>query len=418
MNVSKVTGKLKEQIHLFSGKLSTDLPRVASRFLEEAIFGIQARQSLRLSEWGRALHEEIPLIKTITRLSRQLNRVGLWWRITSRVLQLARGKIGKSTLLVVDISDISKAYAKKMEYLGGVYDGSKGVISDGYFTIHVIACEAGESEVLPLYSRLYSSLAPDFEGENLEIIKAVQRVSSGVGDNGTWVIDRGGDRGQLYEHFLSHNRRFLIRLKGDRHLLYRGRKVLARELADRCPLPYREVLIREESRTEKRFDLDFGFLPVQLPKMAMRLSLVVVTGFGPEPMMLLTNLPMRRNRAALYQVVESYLSRWRIEETIRFIKQSYRLEDVRVLTYTRLQNMMALVLAVAYFTMVYLARRVKLKAVSRLLLKASRRIFGIPDFRYYALSDGIRELLQRHDKGPLRFLRHKPTQIQFSLFNP
>ena len=418
MNVAKVTVKLKEQIHIFSGKLSTGLPRVAGRFLEEAIFGIQARQSLRLSEWGRALHEEIPLIKTITRLSRQLNRGGLWWSITFRVLQLARGKVGQSTLLVVDISDISKTYAKRMEYLGGVYDGSKGVVSDGYFTIHVVACEAGESEVLPLYSRLYSSIAPDFEGENLEIIKAVQRVCGVVGDNGTWVIDRGGDRGQLYEHFLSRNRSFIIRLKGDRHLLYRGSKVLARELAGRCGLPYREVLIREESRTEKRYDLAFGFLPVQLPDMPMGLSLVVVSGFGPEPLMLLTNLPMRRNRAVLYHVVESYLTRWKIEETIRFIKQSYQLEDVRVLTYTRLQNMMALVLAVAYFTMVYLAGRVKLTAVSGLLLKASRRIFGIPDFRYYALSDGIRELLKRHDKGPLRFLRHKMPQYQFSLFNP
>ena len=40
MNVAKVTGKLKEQIHLFSGKLSTGLPKVAGRFLQEAIFGI------------------------------------------------------------------------------------------------------------------------------------------------------------------------------------------------------------------------------------------------------------------------------------------------------------------------------------------------------------------------------------------
>jgi hypothetical protein len=418
MNVAKATGKLKEQIHIFSGKLSVGLPRVAGRFLEEAIFGIQARQSLHLSEWGRALHEKVPLIKTINRLSRQLNRANLWANITARVLRLARGKVGQQTLLVIDISDISKCYAKKMEYLGGVHDGSKGVVSDGYWTLHVVACEAGGSEVIPLYSRLYSALAPDFEGENIEIIKAVQTVCRGVGDEGTWVIDRGGDRGRLYEFFLNRNLGFIIRLKGDRHLVYRGRKVLAQKLSGRCNLPYREVLIREESQQEKRYDITFGFLPVQLPDMPMGLSLVVVTGFGSEPMMLLTNLPMRRSRAVLYQVVESYLSRWRIEETIRFVKQSYQLEDVRVLTYTRLQNMMALVLAVAYFTMAYLARRVKLKAISHLLLKVSRRIFGIPDFRYYALSDGIRELLKRHEKGPLRSLSRRMLQRQFSLFNP
>jgi hypothetical protein len=75
-------------------------------------------------------------------------------------------------------------------------------------------------------------------------------------------------------------------------------------------------------------------------------------------------------------------------------------------------------LAVACFTMVYLARRLKLKAISSLVLKVSRRIFGIPDFRYYALSDGIRELLKRSDQGPLRSLSHKTPQYQFFLFNP
>jgi type IV secretory pathway VirB3-like protein len=71
------------------------------------------------------------------------------------------------------------------------------------------------------------------------------------------------------------------------------------------------------------------------------------------------------------------------------------------MTYRRPQNMMALVLAVSCFTMAYLGQRLKLKAISKLLLEASRRIFRIPDFRFYALADGIKALLQRSDKGPL-----------------
>jgi hypothetical protein len=418
MNVAKVTGKLKEQIHLFSGKLSCGLPKVAARFVEEAIFGIQARQSVRLSEWGRALHEEIPLIKTITRLSRQLNRHGLWESVTRQVLQLAKDKVSDESLLVLDISDISKPYAKKMEYLYRVHDGSKDELADGYWNLQVIAGEAGRSEVIPLYHRLYSSQAPDFEGENLEIIKAVQTVVRAVGQRGTWVIDRGGDRGALYEFFLSRSLRFLIRLKGDRHLVYRGRKMEALQLAKSCSLPYREVLIREDSRGEKRYEITFGFCPVQLPAMARPLFLFVVEGFGSNPLMLLTNVALSRKRAVLYRLVEAYHTRWKIEETIRFVKQSCQLEDVRVLTYTRLQNMMALVLAAAYFTMAYLARRIKLRAISGLLLKVSRRIFGIPDFRYYALADGLRDLLRRSNEGPLRAPPHKTPQHQFSLFNP
>ena len=418
MNVAKVTGKLKEQIHLFSRKLSEGSPKVMSRFLGEAIFGSCARQSLRLSEWGRCLNEKIDLIKTIDRLSRQLDREGLWEMVTSKVLKLARDKIGEKTLLVVDVSDITKRYARQMEYLSRVRDGSKDELADGYWTMHVIGCESGSSDVVPLYSRLYSAEAPEFEGENAEIIRAVRTVAIGVGNKGIWMIDRGGDRRQLYDYFLTQRCRFITRLKGDRHLLYKGEKILAQELSNSCSLPYRDVLIREDNQGEKRYDITYGYCPVQLPDIPAPLYLVVIAGFGPDPMMLLTNVTMRKNRAVLWWVVESYHTRWRVEEMIRFIKQSYALEDVRVLTYRRLQNMMALVLAVSYFTMAHLGQRIKLKAISRVLLRVSRRIFGIPDFRFYALSDGIRELLRRSDKGPLRNLLIRSPKYQLSLFYP
>ena len=55
MNVAKVTGKLKEQIHLFSGKLSTGLPKVASRFLQEVVFGIPDLKYYALADGIREL---------------------------------------------------------------------------------------------------------------------------------------------------------------------------------------------------------------------------------------------------------------------------------------------------------------------------------------------------------------------------
>ena len=48
-----------------------------------------------------------------------------------------------------------------------------------------------------------------------------------------------------------------------------------------------------------------------------------------------------------------------MEETIRFIKQSYRLEDIRVLKYEGLRNLAMLVLVTAYFASVYLGQRAK-----------------------------------------------------------
>ena len=55
--------------------------------------------------------------------------------------------------------------------------------------------------------------------------------------------------------------------------------------------------------------------------------------------MFLTNRRVTRSRKRLCAVVESYLGRWQVEETIRFIKQSYRLENIRVLKYESLRNL-------------------------------------------------------------------------------
>jgi hypothetical protein len=146
--------------------------------------------------------------------------------------------------------------------------------------------------------------------------------------------------------------------------------------------------------------------------------MVVVKGFGSEPMMLLTTEEVRKKRQRLWWFVEAYITRWRIEETIRFVKQSYKLEDIRVLTYDRLRNMMGLVLAASYFAAVYLGFRAKMEILVTHVLKASKRIFGIPDFRYYAIADGIRELLSRYNKGIVKFPMRITHCKQLALFDP
>jgi hypothetical protein len=61
-----------------------------------------------------------------------------------------------------------------------------------------------------------------------------------------------------------------------------------------------------------------------------------------------------------------------------------------------------------FFTAVVLGTKMKLSILASHVLKAAKRLFGIPDFRYYALSDGIREILSRFPRrspsGPNRLL--------------
>ena len=93
------------------------LSKPARRCVSEALYGIAARGAVRLSEIGRALEETIALAKTETRLSRNLGRPELRANLGAAVLRQGGARIGARTLLVLDISDITKPCAEKMEYL-------------------------------------------------------------------------------------------------------------------------------------------------------------------------------------------------------------------------------------------------------------------------------------------------------------
>ena len=51
--------------------------------------------------------------------------------------------------------------------------------------------------------------------------------------------------------------------------------------------------------------------------------------------------------------------------------------------------------AAAFFTAVVLGTRVKLHILATRLPTAAKRLFGVPDFRYYGLADGIAEVCGR-----------------------
>lgn len=415
--IAQTAAKMREQLDAFSGRLSAGLCKPARRFVGEALYGIAARGSVRLSEIGRSLEEPIPLIKTETRLSRNLKRPELA-EIGDAVLAEGAGRISERTLLILDLSDIAKPYAEKMEHLARVRDGSEGTIADGYWTAHVVGVENEDNAIVPLFASLWSQKAPDFVSENEEILVALRTVAAACHGRGVWVIDRGGDRGELYAPLLDEHHTFIVRNKGDRHLLIghspsSTAKGETEALALNCPMHFATHIVREQAGQEVVHRLDYGFRPVRLPAHPRTpLWLVVVRGLGEKPLILLTNIQVKRNRKSLWWIVAAYLTRWRIEETIRFIKQSYDLEDIRVLSYQRLRNMIVLVNAVAFFTTSVIGSRMKLEILATHLIKASKRLFGIPDFRYYAIADGIREVCARSPRRATKPLEAMP-QLAF-----
>ena len=141
------------------------------------------------------------------------------------------------------------------------------------------------------------------------------------------------------------------------------------------------------------------------------LFLVVVKGWGEKPMMLLSNVAVESQ--GVTRILEIYLTRWKCEENYRFIKQAYNLEDVRVLSYTGLRNMMALVQAVFYFVSAELGKNLKLNILLKKLFEKAQRFFEIPEFRQYALADGIYKIFFSSQTGifPQLIKQHRTGQL-------
>lgn len=402
MDCSKTAFKVREQLRGFLGIFSPRFSKPVAHFIGQMVYGIQAAQDVKLSQIGRELHESIPIGKTENRLSRNLALEGLDEALHDCLLDYSARRIREDTLVIIDPSDIQKGYARKMPYLAKVWDGSKGGVGDnlGYSGCMAVACESGARRMSPLMFRLWSSEAPGFKSENTEVEAVVDAIAGKTEGRGIYVYDRGGDRNGLFEAFLDKGLRFVVRLVGNRNLVWRRKARLAEKLAGKCRMRHRTAVTFLSHNREVRVQIGFGVLDVRLPdRPGTPLRMVVVKGFGQKPMMLLTNLEGTESYRSLWQVVEGYITRWRVEEAIRFIKQAYSLEDMRLLNYARLKNMAALAVCAASFAATWMGLGEKLTILRDHVIDISQRIHEVPEAFYYAIADGIRRLFTRFGAG-------------------
>jgi Transposase DDE domain len=399
---SKIRSRLKAQLTKFSSELCAGLSKPLTGFVSQMLFGIQSSQDVKLSNIGRSLQEEIPLIRTEKRLSRNLKSAELEKELTPQLVKMGSVRVQPNTVLALDLSDIRKEYAQKMEHLATVRDGSTGELHQGYWLCDVTGAEVNGTEIVPLYQKLFSVEAKEFTSENAEVLAAVDLIRGHTQGRGIWTIDRGGDRKKLLEPLLDRGERFVIRSTSKRTVIDRRQlQGSVAEVAGRCRLRHQARIIKIQDGQEKTYELRYGAEPIRLPGRSEQLWLVVVAGFGDTPLMLLTNLPVAaKDSQSLWWIVQIFLTRWKIEETFRFIKQSYNLEDIRVMKYQRLKNLVILVTAVAYFAATFLGQQMKLRILCDKLLIISQRFFGIPPFRFYALADGIRRILSQGTFSP------------------
>ena len=126
---SRLEGKIKSQITRFASRLTDGWAKPLRRFVGEILYGLQAAEDVKVSNIARSLNEKVRLIKTENRLCRNLARVDLTERINRFLMWEGAGAVQADTVLALDLGDLRKEYARKMEHLATVRDGSTGCCS-------------------------------------------------------------------------------------------------------------------------------------------------------------------------------------------------------------------------------------------------------------------------------------------------
>jgi hypothetical protein len=259
--------------------------------------------------------------------------------LAAELLQRSAAMVGDDTILTADLTDLSKPYAKHLEGLGRVHDGSdpEGRIRPGYCVFEAFV-RVGSWQLFPLVIEPLKVYAGAATGENAELLGHMLRIHAATGHQGTWVLDRGFDRRELFDTLVKQEVAFVVRQRGDR--MVRTADGRTRLLVDvvaeqRCPRPRRWPPGGVTATVE-----------VWLPEVSPKPFLVVIGWKVPNsdrPLILLVSPSARRPGRRGRWFVRAYLQRWGVEDATRGLKQLFAVEGFLVRSWTAIRRLLWLV---------------------------------------------------------------------------
>jgi len=410
-NYSRLGYCVKREIVNFSQKICKGMKKPEFKLIVNMLYGISESGSCHLSKISRALKEDIKIKKTIERLSRGLNDFSEANELLDNYADIVKEYVDDKTIFTIDNSDITKPYSNALEGLEFVRDGSTGEIEKGYWTLEIAALTGKCKAPVSVYDRVYSVAEDGFVSATEENLNGLRYLSERFGKDGVRALDRGFDGLKYYEYFLKEKENFIIRATKNRDVRYKGETLNILEVANQFKGKFKLMF---QSKKGKTIDCKTTIIPVSLPKHPKKeLNLVVVYGFGEDPMMLLTNLRSDDKRLA-NTVAKVYLMRWRIEEHFRFKKQQYHLEDFRVRSLNSIRTLHRIVAILSGFVSILSEKRDESVFVME-LIEVSKRIYkpkkdkAITKFMNYAIADGIFAVLKKSFAGISHFIRPIPA---------
>jgi hypothetical protein len=280
-----------------------------------------------------------------------------------------------------------------------VRDGSTKEIGVGYHLISGLL-RLNKRMILPLWLDSFSTDQPGFLSQNVEIMDVVKSIFSATSNRGILVHDSYLDIGHIFADLLEMHIRFLIRLKGNRMLNFQTDedtvKGIVNDYMKTQKLRYSSSIAVKKPKIngKKHWKLSFDYYPVTLPdRDDDQLYLVAAHRQGKsEPIYLLTNIPISCPKDAL-RWVKGYFRRWGIEDSFRFWKQRFGLEDIRTTDIDNFKKLLWIAVIAFAFMTIYLLTDLKLR---RELINLTHRPGLAKDiaFVYYRLQKGVDRLFE------------------------
>jgi len=377
--------------------------------------GMLTKHDIHVSVLSRSLGEKITPKKSEERLHRNLRREGLNQRLLTAHAAKNRAAIKEKRFCIIDLSDIQKPYAKKMEGLGRVRDGDKSqrgaaAIGNGLHWINGVM--ADKSGIVPVYSDIYGL---DYEGrdhtsENSKI-QAITKLVHEVHPEAIYVLDRGGDRSILLDRFIHDGKQFVIRGQNQRSLRLHAD---SRKTTNIKTIAKRTTTHRSYKSLRNGVRYEVGLRRVYYK--ATPLWLVVSRGSHGGLSWYLTNVNGTRHEI-MDTAMDAYGLRWRVEEYHRQVKQDYGLESISLRKYSAIKNMGVLVMLAASFC-ASLPDHLVIKMLAAAHRLPRKRLRDIPSYPLYMIVAAVAHTLEtavKRQPKPLRVRKRDYFQLTLAL---
>jgi len=349
----------------FTKKIVVGYDKVRKKFLDQMLRGIIGSGSCLLSNICYVISRQNKIHhKDEKRLSAEMRNKN--WD-TEKIydnqskLQGCGDIIDENTIIGLDIMDINKRNGKVYENLTKVHDGSMGEIVSGYWSV-VIEAIKGKGNHFPISMKLYSDKAKGFKSQWDEIYQEVKHSIKYYGKKGLWVMDRGFDTTDNFIFFNNIGLKFLIRGYHNRIVkLAGGKEGKINEIIKTKELQGIEIYYKHYVEgfkgnrkiwKKKNIKIGYDYLPIEMvygreeekeERAKLKLTVLIVKGIGKkdEISFFFTNEAIN-NLNDCIKILKKYSMRWGCEEAIRFVKQSFNFEDVRVQGYESIRRMLVL----------------------------------------------------------------------------